>query len=476
VSNSQLDSNNSSMLGLMNTEAEEAVLGGLLVDPDAFIFLTPRLKKDDFYSSRHGELYEIMEYLQEKRIGIDIVTIDNEVNIRKKADLLPVYFITRLISCTPTSIHTNHYADIVHNLSTSRKCIAALTKGVQDIYEQKLPVKETIEQIQLNLMDIEDGANKKKWQKLDSLNSKFYARIEEGRANGGIVGYKTGILQIDKDTGGLQKKSLDILAGRPKNGKTTMGLQIAMEGARRGENVALFSLEMSDEEVHNKCVAWLAGVDSRRTWDGILTNDQFELVLQATSAFDKYQFYVDDTAVSVADIRNKSIRLDAETGGLDLIIVDYLQLMQGGRRFGNRQEEVAYISRSLKTLARQLNCPVLALSQLNRAVEGRQKNKPILSDLRESGALEQDASRIMFIYYEDDDAKKAGLITVDLAANRFGPEGSYELTYTRPTGHFEGEDPNNWYKEEAALAIAPASNGNGDGQNGYRHKQTEAVF
>ena len=375
-----------------NPEAEQAVLGSTLIDPDAVIRIAAFLKQDDFYQEKNGWIYQAILDLHERREPADIVTVTDELERRKQLSEVggPAY-IMDLINAVPTAIHVEHYARIVERTSVLRKLIRAAGQIAQIAYEEtNEDIGEVVDRAEQIVFSVAERRAQRDLVPVRTLMGGVVERIDYlYHHRGEILGVPTGFKLLDKMLGGLQKSDLIILAARPGVGKTSLAISLAQNAARKyGKRVAVFSLEMSNEQLVQRMLAAETGIDSQRLRLGDIHGDEeWHMLMEAAGALAEAPIYIDDTpAVSAMELRTKARRMYAEHD-VDLIVVDYLQLMQGDRRSENRVQEISAISRGLKGLARELNVPVLALSQLSRAVENRQDKRPILSDLRESGCL-----------------------------------------------------------------------------------------
>lgn len=380
-----------------NIEAERAVLGSLMIDPDAIIKVANFLRAEDFFRERHAWLYEAMLALNERREPLDFVTIVDELERRNQLEEIggPAY-LTELITNTPTALYIDHYARIVERTALLRRLIAAAGKIAEIAYDESQDVDEVVDHAEQLIFGVSESRIHRDLTPIRAIMSNVVDRIDFlARNQDTLMGVPTGFTMLDRLLGGLQKSDLLILAGRPGMGKTSFGLSIAQNAARRyGARVAVFSLEMSNEQLVQRLLSMETGIDSHRLRMGAVQEEEWPILLEAANLLASTSIFIDDTpAASVTDIRTKCRRLYAEHG-LDMILIDYMQLMTGqsggNGRNENRQQEISYISRSLKSLARELNVPVIALSQLSRAVEARADKRPMLSDLRESGCLTGD--------------------------------------------------------------------------------------
>jgi replicative DNA helicase len=380
------------------------------------------------------------------------VTITRELAARNQLDELggPAY-ISHLINVVPTAIHAEGYGRIVERMALRRRLLTAASDIAQLAYEEADDIDQTIDSAEQALFGVSQRRVSRDMLPISEAIRSYYDRIEylyEHR--GEPLGIPTGFFDLDKMLGGLQKSDLIIIAARPGVGKTSLMLNVALNAARKyHQRVAIFTLEMSNEQIVQRLVSGETSIDSQRLRSGELDADEWGLFAQASSALSETSIYVDDTpSISALQLRTKARRLYAEFG-LDLIIIDYLQLMTGDNRSENRVQEISYLSRALKALARELNVPVLVASQLSRAVEQRSDKKPVLSDLRESGSIEQDADIVMFIYREDvydENSPRKNIAELLIAKHRNGPTGSIELYFERNLTQFR-----NALKRDVAL-------------------------
>jgi replicative DNA helicase len=379
-----------------NLEAERAVLGSLLIDPDAIIKVANFLRAEDYFRERHAWIYDVMMSLQERHEPLDFVTVQDELERRGQLQEVggPAY-LTELASSTPTSINVDFYARIVERTALLRRLITAATEIATLAYDESRDVDEVIDRAEALIFGVSEARIHRDLQPLRAIMGTVVDRIDFlTRNQDTLMGVPTGFRDLDRLLGGMQKSDLLILAARPAMGKTSLALNIALNAAKRYQaRVAVFSLEMSSDQLAQRLLSMETGIDSHRLRLGQVYEDEWEKLLFAANLLANTSVFIDDTpAAAVNEIRTKCRRLYSEHG-LDLVLIDYMQLMsgQGGGRGGeNRQQEISYISRSLKALARELNVPVIALSQLSRAVESRSDKHPMLSDLRESGCLTGD--------------------------------------------------------------------------------------
>ena len=424
-------------------EAEEAVVGAVLINPEAYYDVAQFLAADDFYIHRNKWIWEAFIRLHEQRIPIDLLTLSEELDRSSLlADIGGSAYITSLINQVPSSLNAESYGHIVEGHSIRRKMITAANKIASIAYNEASTVDDVMNEAEKAVFNVSERRLKHELQPISAVLSDYYDRIDElAKRPDEIHGVPTGFIDLDKILTGLQPSDLLIIAGRPGQGKTGFLLSVAKNAAlTHKKHVAIFSLEMSNEQVVQRLIAQETGIDSQRLRNGKLQENEWPLFTHAVEVFSDTHIYLDDTpAITPLQLRTKCRRLHMEFG-IDLIIVDYLQLMSGDSRNDNRVQEVSHISRSLKVLARELNVPVLTAAQLSRAVEQRTDKKPVLSDLRESGSLEQDADIVMFIYRPDQyekDTDKQNIAEIIIAKHRNGPVGSVELIFRSALAKFE---------------------------------------
>lgn len=427
-----------------NLEAERAVLGALMIDPDAIIKVANFLRPEDFYRERHGWIYDAMLVLNERHEPLDFVTLVDELERRGQLEEIggPAY-LTDLIAGTPTAIYVDHYARIVERTAILRRLISAAGKIAEIAYDESQDVDDVVDRAEQIIFGVSESRIHRDLVPIRAIMPGVVERIDFlTRNRDTLMGVPTGFTMLDKLLGGLQKSDLLIMAARPGMGKSSLALSIALNAAKRfGARVAIFSLEMSNEQLVQRLLSMETGIDSHRLRLGDVHEDEWPILLEAANMLASTSIFIDDTpAASVAEVRTKSRRLYAEHG-LDLLIIDYMQLMTGpsAGRSENRQQEISYISRSLKSLARELNVPLIALSQLSRAVESRSDKRPMLSDLRESGSIEQDADVVLFIYREDyyiEDSDRQNIADVLVAKHRHGSTGNVSLYFRKELTQF----------------------------------------
>ena len=436
-----------------NIEAEQAVLGAMLIDKEAIAKATEVLSADDFYREAHRVIFSAMLELYNKNEAVDMVTVTEILKRDNKLeDIGGIAYITSLANVVLTAANVKYHAEIVAEKSVLRQLVRVSTEIAAMGYEANEDVGTLLDTAESRILEISNRKKKNDFTAINDILMDSVQSIESLLQNkGGLTGLPAGFADLDKLTSGLHPSDFIILAARPSMGKTALALNIVQNVALRahkvigGEprSVAFFSLEMSKEQLVNRMLCAEAGIDSQRLRVGEMHDEDWTHLWDACDTMSRAKIYIDDTAGSTAmDMRSRARRLKAEHG-LDLIVVDYLQLMQGsGKRnnSGDRQQEVSEISRSLKALARELDVPVLALSQLSRSVESRQVKRPMLSDLRESGSLEQDADIVAFLYREDyynpeTENKHTELI---IAKHRNGPVDTVNLFFQKQFTKFVG--------------------------------------
>ena len=439
-------------------EAEQSVLGALLIDRDAVVEIAEVLRPEDFYRNHHGSIYAAVLELYERREPVDIVTVSEVLERHGELDQVGgSAYLTSLINLTPTAVNAVHYARIVERKAVLRNLIGAAGKIAGIGYDENADVSESIDRAEQELFAVSKRRVDTGFSPLKSLLHAAYDRLDYlHQHKGEISGIRTGFADLDALTTGLQRSDLVVLAARPSIGKTSLALNFAEHAAvREGKTVGVFSLEMSKEQLVIRLLSSVANIDSGRLRTGFLEEMDFTRLAPAMNALAEAPVYIDDTPnISTMELRTKARRLQAESG-LDLIIVDYLQLMQSTvqSRDANRVQEVSEISRGLKALARELQVPVVALSQLSRQAEMRESKEPRLSDLRESGAIEQDADLVMFLWREkergaDDQEQEGEVIKLKLAKHRNGPTGEVALWFKKRQTRFVSYADADRYAEE----------------------------
>jgi replicative DNA helicase len=426
-----------------NREAEEAVVGAVLINPEVYYDVAQFLQADDFYIHRHRWIWEAFQRLHEGRIPVDLLTVAEELDrMGQLAEVGGPAYLTALVNQVPTSLHAEAYGRSVEQAAIRRRMINAANQIAALAYDQESGIETVMTEAEKAVFTVSERRLRHDLQPIKQVLSEYYDRIDEiSQRPEEIFGVPTGFIDLDRMLGGLQPSDLLIIAGRPGQGKSGFLLSAAKNAAlTHKKHVAIFSLEMSNEQVAQRLVAQETGIDSQRLRTGKLNQDEWPHFTQAIEVLGDTHLFLDDTpAITPLQLRTKCRRLHMEHG-IDLILVDYLQLMGGDQRTENRVQEVSYISRNLKVLARELNVPVLAAAQLSRAVEQRSDKRPVLSDLRESGSLEQDADIVMFIYRPDQyekDTVKQNVAEIIIAKHRNGPVGSVELIFRESLAKFE---------------------------------------
>ncbi|RME44101.1 MAG: replicative DNA helicase [Chloroflexi bacterium] len=425
-----------------NIDAEISVLGSLLIDPEAIIKVASFLRPDDFYRESHGLIYAAILRLFERRQAADMVTVSDELERHGQLeDVGGQAYLASLISRVPTSAHVEHYARIVESTAVRRRLIKAAGQIAALAHQETDDVKTTIDEAERILFQVSERQVGQNLVPIGRILSEYFDQIEYlYEHQGEMSGLPTGFVDLDKLLSGLQPSDLIVIAGRPGMGKSSFVLSLAQHMAVEHKAcVAIFTLEMSAEQLAQRMISAETGIDSQRLRVGQIRDDEIEQIARAIGLLSDTAIYIDDTpAISTMELRTKARRLAAERG-LDLIIVDYMQLMRSGVRTENRVQEISYISRALKALARELMVPVIAASQLSRAVEGRHDKRPILSDLRESGSIEQDSDIVMFIYRDEmynEHTDKKHIAEIIVAKHRNGPTGKIELAFLAEQAKF----------------------------------------
>lgn len=432
-----------------NTDAEASLLGAILIDADAIVKIADVVHHEDFYEERNQRIYEAIINLYEKHSPIDVLTLSDQLKGNGFLEMVggPGY-LTELTNFVPTATHVEQYAEIVSQKSLRRRLIKASQDIVGLGYDEARSLQELVEEAETKLFEVSQRHVKQDITSIETILSESFDRLDElHKDKGKIRGVPTGFKDMDNILAGLQRSDLFILAARPSMGKTAFALNLAHNVAvKANEAVLVFSLEMSKEQLVDRMLSMESGVDAWALRTGNLTDADFEKIGQAMGTLSEAQIYIDDSpGITVSDLRTKA-RREAHLRPLGLIIVDYLQLMSGGSRFGgdgNRVQEISEISRGLKGIARELNVPLIALSQLSRSVESRHPQIPQLADLRESGSIEQDADVVAFIYreeYYNPETDRKNITDIFIKKHRNGPTGAVELYFDREKQRFLGVD------------------------------------
>ena len=433
-------------------EAEQAVLGAIFLDADALVEAMAVIEPQDFYRRAHQIIFRSMIALNDRNENIDIITLKSQIESENTLeDVGGISYLTELSQVTPTASGVAHYAKIVKDKSTLRELIQAATKIVKEGYSQEGSVEEIVEAAEKGILNVSEKRNSTGFQAIsDVLNSTMEHIDMLSQQNEEITGLPTGYPELDKMTAGLQPEELIILAARPAVGKTAFALNIAQNiGTRTDRSVAIFSLEMGAESLVNRMLCAEGTIEASHLRTGQLTEEEWHHLIMAMGSLSRTSIFIDDTpGIKVSEIRARCRRLAQEKGNLGLILIDYLQLIEGSGR-ESRQQEVSEISRQLKKLAKELKVPVIALSQLSRSVEQRQDKRPVLSDIRESGSIEQDADIVAFLYREDyyqrqgteedkneEEQAVDDVIEVIIEKNRSGARGTVELLFKKEYNKF----------------------------------------
>lgn len=418
-------------------EAEQSVLGAMIINKDAINTAIEQLHPEDFYKEANKEIYEAIVELYNKNEPVDLITLSEELNKRGTLENIGgVHYLADLSGGVGLSSNIKFYCEIVEEKSILRRLIASCDNIMAKSYEDSEEVNTIIEEAEKEIFNITQGRHRDGFAPIKDVLLDSFARIEELALNQGeLTGLTTGFMDIDSKLSGLQKSDLVLLAARPSMGKTALGINIAVNSAIQADaSVAVFSLEMSKEQLVQRMISSVSHVDLQKIISGNLQEEEWLKIINVMSPLSKANIFIDDTAgISLLEMKAKSRRLKMDKG-LDLIVIDYLQLMESQSRHESRQQEISAISRGLKALAKEMDCPVIALSQLSRAPELRSDHRPILSDLRESGAIEQDADVVMFLYrdeYYNEDTDKKNIGEVIIAKHRNGPTGTVELVWKR---------------------------------------------
>lgn len=432
-----------------NTDAEASLLGAILIDADAIVKIADLVRPEDFYEERHQRIYEAIISLYERHSPIDVLTLSDQLKGNGFLDMVggPSY-LTELTNFVPTATHVEQYAEIVSQKSLRRRLIKASQDIVGLGYDEARSLQELVEEAETRLFEVSQRHVKQDITSIETILSESFDRLDElHKDKGKVRGVPTGFRDMDNILAGLQKSDLFILAARPSMGKTAFSLNLAHNIAMKAnEAVLFFSLEMSKEQLVDRMLSMESGVDAWALRTGNLTDADFEKIGHAMGALSEAQIFIDDSpGITVSDLRTKA-RREAHLRPIGLIVVDYLQLMSGGSRFasdGNRVQEISEISRGLKAIARELNVPLIALSQLSRSVENRHPQIPQLADLRESGSIEQDADVVAFIYreeYYNPETDRKNITDIFIKKHRNGPTGAVELYFDREKQRFISVD------------------------------------
>lgn len=432
-----------------NQEAEQSVIGAIFLEPQALITAAEIIMPEDFYRVAHQKIFQTMIRLSDQGKPIDVVTVTEELSAKKELeDVGGISYISEISNAVPTAANISHYAKIVEEKSILRRLIRVATSIVEDGFTREDEVEALLSEAERKMMEVASRKNAGDFQHIKDVLVQTYDNIEKLHSRkGDVTGIPTGFRDLDRITAGFQRNDLIIVAARPSVGKTAFALNVAQNVATKtDENVAIFSLEMGAEQLVMRMLCAEGNIDAQVLRTGALTTEDWRKLTMAMGSLSNAGIFIDDTpGIRVNEIRSKCRRLKQEYG-LGMIMIDYLQLIQGsGGSQSNRQQEVSEISRSLKGLARELQVPVIALSQLSRGVEQRQDKRPMMSDLRESGSIEQDADIVSFLYredYYDKETENQNMIEIIIAKQRNGPTGTVTLAFVKEFNKFVNIDWN----------------------------------
>ena len=431
-------------------EAEQSVLGSIFLDPETVVNVLEYLETSDFYRKNHQIIFDAILQLNNRNEAIDVVTIANELDTKNQLENAGgMEYLAELAVAVPTSANVEYYAKIVEEKSILRNLIRSATEIVRKGYEEGDELAVMLDSAEQNILQVSERRNRSGFIRISDVVSASLQNIESlAQQSDDVTGVPTGYIALDKMTAGLQKEELIILAARPAVGKTAFALNIAQNGATKADQVvAIFSLEMGAESLVNRMLCAEGNIDAGHLRTGQLSEDEWSNLIMAMGTLGQSKIFIDDTpGIRIAEIRAKSRRLLQEQGKLGLIVIDYLQLIEGNNR-ESRQQEVSDISRQLKKLAKELKVPVIALSQLSRGVEQRQDKRPVLSDIRESGSIEQDADIVAFLYRDDyyereggeepeRDEQENNVVEVIIEKNRSGARGTVKLLFKKEFNKF----------------------------------------
>lgn len=426
-----------------NIEAEQAVIGAVFLEPEAFSTASELLIPEDFYRAGHQRIFETMLRLSDRGEAIDVVTVTSALQDTKHLDEAGgVSYLTEVAGSVPTAANISYYSKIVEEKALLRRLIRTATDIVTDTFTREDEVEDVLNEAEKGILDVSGRQNSGSFKSIKDVLIDVYDNIEQLHQNKeDVTGVATGFRDLDRITSGFQRNDLIIVAARPSVGKTAFALNVAQNVAvNTDENVAIFSLEMGAEQLVQRMLCAEGNIDSQRLRTGSLIDEDWGKLTMAMGSLSNAGIFIDDTpGIRVSEIRSKCRRLKQEHG-LGMILIDYLQLIQGSvNSRENRQQEVSEISRSLKALARELNVPLVALSQLSRGVEQRQDKRPMMSDLRESGSIEQDADIVGFLYrddYYDQESEQQNIIEIIISKQRNGPVGTVELAFVKEYNKF----------------------------------------
>ena len=434
-------------------EAEQSVIGSMLMSREAIAAASETLTGADFYQQQYGIIFDTMVELNNEGVAVDVVTLQNRLREKKvPPEISDMEYVRDLLKAVPTSANIRHYAGIVAEKALLRRLIRASEEVENSCYQDDLPIEQLLDESEKKMFQLFQQKTASDFVPIKQVVLNALNTIEKAsRTTGNVTGLATGFTDLDYKTSGLQNSDLILVAARPSMGKTAFVLNIAEYMAfRHDKHVAIFSLEMSKEQLVNRLLSMESHVGSQNIRNGNLKDDEWKKLIESANVIGKSNLIIDDTpGITVRELRTKCRKYKLEHG-LDIVMIDYLQLMSGSgvRKSDSRQQEISDISRSLKALARELNVPVVALSQLSRAVESRPDHRPMLSDLRESGAIEQDADVVMFLYRDDyyhKDSDNKGICEIIIAKQRNGPIGTINLVWLPDFTKFENAAPRDQY-------------------------------
>lgn len=419
-----------------NEEAEKSVLGAVMLSKDALFDVMEEVRSGDFYHEAHREIFDAVSDLFRRNAPVDTLTVSEELKKRKTLEMAGGRaYVATLSTLVPSTSNARQYGKIVAEKAALRNLIQKAGEIVEKSYQEKQPPEQVLDFAERSIFEIAQQRQRNDFSPLkDVLLENINIIDKMSQLEGNLTGITSGFLDLDAKTSGFQRSDLVIIAARPAMGKTAFALNIAQQAAIKGNaNVLIFSMEMSKEQLGQRLLAMESRIEMQKLKTGDLERKDWDQISVAMDVLSRASIYIDDTpGISVMEIKNKCRRLKVEKG-LDMVIVDYLQLMSMEGKTDNRQQEITALSRYLKLLAREMDCPVLVLSQLSRAPEQRTDHRPILSDLRESGAIEQDADMVIFLYrdeyYNPEDTEKPGICEVIISKHRSGPTGVVDLTW-----------------------------------------------
>ncbi len=430
-----------------NLEAEESVLGACFLSKEALNTAVETLEEDSFYDAKNARIFKALTNLVDQKIPVDLTTVTSELqnkNLLEEAGGVP--YLTEVVNFVPTSVNVSYYIKEVEDKAILRKLIETATNIATSGYNKEDNINETLDEAERKILSLSKNRKTSEFRSIQEVLVKTQSNLERlASSQGDVTGLPTGWYDLDKLTSGLHENEFIIIAARPAMGKTAFALNLATNVAMNtNQTVAVFTLEMGAEQIANRILSSLGQIEGYKLRTGKLLNNDWKRINEAMSQLENASLYIDDTpGISIGEIRAKCRRLSASKEGLGLVVIDYLQLISGGKNYGsNRQQEVADISRSLKTLAMELKIPIVALAQLSRAVEGREDKRPMMSDLRESGSIEQDADIVGFLYREDYYQKEKKLndnnsiSELIIGKHRNGSTATIELLFKKDTSTF----------------------------------------